>query len=296
MKVVFLGGGYLGYNLSVLLKEKYDVELWGIDSPYTSLSDSFHKVNAFDSEAMKQMALEDAIIVDTVSLVSNDAKSEDEDTILENVKEKYQTLFSVLKEGKVKRFVFFSSGGTVYGKSNAKAKEDDALLPMSLYAKSKVMLENLLKESGLDYLILRLSNPYGGYQLAGKRQGVVPILVRSSLLEEPFHLWTKEDSIRDYFYIDDLANAIHLLIQNDIHHEIVNVGSGKGTSLKEVIDIVESETNKKIQIVHENSDVLIVDSIILDIHKLETLTGYTAKVSLKEGIQQEIQRIKEEIQ
>ena len=82
MKVIFLGGGYLGYNLSKLLEDTYETALWGIDSPYTSLSDSFCKVNAFDEEAMGELDFKDAVIVDTISLVSNDAKSEDADKIL----------------------------------------------------------------------------------------------------------------------------------------------------------------------------------------------------------------------
>ena len=70
MKVIFLGGGYLGYNLSKLLEDTYETALWGIDSPYTSLSDSFCKVNAFDEEAMGELDFKDAVIVDTISLVS----------------------------------------------------------------------------------------------------------------------------------------------------------------------------------------------------------------------------------
>lgn len=86
MKVIFLGGGYLGYNLCKLLENRFETELWGIDSPYTSLTNSFCKVNAFDETAMSSLDFKDAIVVDTISLVSNDAKSEDEDTILENVR------------------------------------------------------------------------------------------------------------------------------------------------------------------------------------------------------------------
>ncbi len=295
MKVIFLGGGYLGYNLSKLLEDTYETALWGIDSPYTSLSDSFCKVNAFDEEAMGELDFKDAVIVDTISLVSNDAKSEDADAILENVRKKYETLIEILKKGQAKQFIFFSSGGTIYGSHKDKVSEEVSTNPETLYAKSKVMLEEILQNSGINYLILRLSNPYGGYQIAGKRQGVIPILIRSALLDEPFHLWASSDSVRDYFYIDDLAKAIDLLIQHNISREIINVGSGTGASLEKVIEIIEEETNSKIEITREDSNVPIVDSIVLDIHKLEKLTGYKPTVSLEEGIKYEIMRIKEEI-
>ncbi len=295
MKIIFLGAGYLGFNLCKILEKNYETELWGIDSPYTSLYDSFVKVNAFDSEALSKLDFKDAIVVDTISLVSSDAKSEDEDTILENVRKKYEILIDTLIKGQVKQYIFFSSGGTVYGSHLENVSEECATSPMTLYAKSKVMLEEMLQKSDINYLILRLSNPYGGYQLAGKRQGVIPILIRSALLDEPFHLWASTESVRDYFYIDDLANAINLLVKNNISKEIVNVGSGSGTSLQTVIDIVEKETNKKIEITREDSNVPIVNSIILNINKLKRLTGYKPIVSLEDGIQKEIDRIKEEI-
>ncbi len=295
MKVIFLGAGYLGYNLCKLLEKEYDTTLWGIDSPYTPLAKSFYKVNAFDEEALLKLDFKDAVVVDTISLVSNDARSEDEETILENVKKKYEILIHTLQKGNVKQFIFFSSGGTIYGSHDEKVREDSSVHPQTLYAKSKVMLEKLLQESGINYLILRLSNPYGGYQIAGKRQGVIPILIRSALLDEPFHLWASSTSVRDYFYIDDLAKAISLLIQNNVQNEIINVGSGIGSSLDEVIHIVEKETGKKIEITREDSNVPIVDSIVLDIEKLNKLTGYKPSVDLEEGIQLEIERIKEEI-
>lgn len=295
MKVIFLGGGYLGYNLCKLLENRFETELWGIDSPYTSLTNSFIKVNAFDEHAMSSLNFKDAIVVDTISLVSNDAKSEDEDTILENVRKKYEILIHTLQKGQVKQFIFFSSGGTIYGSHDDKVSELERVHPETLYAKSKVMLEKLLQDSGINYLILRLSNPYGGYQIAGKRQGVIPILIRSALLDEPFHLWASSKSVRDYFYIDDLANAIELLIKNDIHHEIINVGCGEGASLEQVIDIIEKATDKKIEITREDSNVPIVSSIVLNINKLQELTGYKPSVSLEKGIKYEIDRIKEEI-
>ncbi len=295
MKVIFLGGGYLGYNLCKLLENRFETELWGIDSPYTSLAKSFCKVNAFDEKALSALDFKDAIVVDTISLVSNDAKSEDEETILENVRKKYEILIHTLQKGQVKQFVFFSSGGTIYGSHNDKVSEKEEVHPETLYAKSKVMLEKLLQDSGINYLILRLSNPYGGYQIAGKRQGVIPILIRSALLDEPFHLWASSKSVRDYFYIDDLANAIALLIQHDVHHEVINVGCGEGADLERVIDIIEKETGKKIEITREDSNVPIVNSIVLDINKLEKLTGYKPSVSLETGIKYETNRIKEEI-
>ncbi len=294
MRLIFLGCGYLGFNLSEQLKHDFETELWGIDSPYAPKSDCFRLVDVFDADAMRNMDCRDAVVVDTVSLVGNNASSDDEDGVLSSLKQKYEGLLKGLQEGGAKQFVFFSSGGTVYGNISHPASESDPVHPMSLYARSKVMIEDLLKESGMDYLILRLSNPFGGYQLAGKKQGVIPILIRAALLNEVFTMWIDGHSVRDYFYIDDLAQALRLLLEKDVHREILNVGSGIPTELNEVIAAVEETTGCPVRIRREENNVPMVSAIVLNTEKLQKLTGYSPAVSLAEGIRLETLRIRKE--
>ena len=109
-------------------------------------------------------------------------------------------------------------------------------------------------------------------------------------------MWTDGGSIRDYIYIDDFARALRLLIAKDISCEIVNIASGQGTSLNEVIRTVEEATGRKVPIEHASSQVQVVEAIVLDIGKLKRLTGYEPTVSLNEGIRLETQRIEKEDQ
>lgn len=245
-------------------------------------------------EAMMKQDLCDAVVVDTIGLISNDAKSDDDQLALEPIQEKYQKLFHLLEQKKIRRYVYFSSGGTIYGDSLMPINEQHVINPLTLYAKSKAMLEALLQDSNLDYLILRPANPYGGYQILHKRQGVIPILVQKALIQETFCMWVDGNSIRDYIYIDDFAHALRLLIQKGISNEIVNIASGHGTSLAEVIHIVETSTGKEIPIKYESSSVPVVEAIVLDITKLKQLTGYRQCISLEEGIRREVQRIQKE--
>lgn len=295
MRVIFLGCGYLGYNLYTQLEDSFEVEMWGIDSPYSSRIKNITHVDVYDPFSFSTKNLKDAIVIDTVAYILSVDARKDEEEILSDLKEKYSALLKTLKTGGVKKYIYFSSGGTVYGNSEEPIKEDAILNPNSLYAKSKVMMEEVIETSGLDYLICRLSNPYGGYQIPGKKQGVIPIMVRSALLEEPFPLFTDASNVRDYFYIDDLTKAMRLLLEHDIKNDIVNVGSGNPTTLQELIDIVERITQKKIQIERKDSDVYVVPKNVLDITKLKKLTGFETTVSLEEGIHREVYRIKEEL-
>ena len=294
MRVIILGCGYLGYNLYELLKQRFETELWGIESPYSPLVPEMINVNAFDPGAMAEQNLKDAVVIDAIGLIANNASAENEEEALNRLYIPYSRLITSLKLGGVSRFVFFSSGGTIYGNTDLPISEDHPIAPMSLYARSKAGIEDLIRKSDLPYLILRLSNPYGGYQIAEKKQGVIPILIRRALRNEPFEMYVSGDSVRDYFYISDLGQAVTGLLECGAVNDTVNVGSGQGTSLHEIIRLVQEATGETVSIIQKASEMPVVQSIVLNIDKLKRLTGYEPVVSLREGIAEETLRIKKE--
>lgn len=291
MKIKIIGCGYLGFNINNVLKDKYDCEIWGLKSYYSEKVDNFKEIDIFNSEQLKKEELDDCIIIDCISLVSN---TEEDINILNKVESLYSKLFNVLKEKNIKRYVLLSSGGTIYGDSIKPISETHELNPDSVYAKSKFLLEQLIKKSTLNYLILRPTNPYGGIFEPGKTQGVIGILIKKALLNETFNMWIEETSVRDYIYITDFISAIDHLIKHDVNNDVYNVSSGEGKSLKEVIDAIENTTGKKIEIEKTFLDIPIVHSIVLSNDKLKEKTGFTLKVDFNEGILKEVNRIKEE--
>lgn len=292
MKIKILGCGYLGFNVNQVFKDKYDCEIWGLKNYYSDKAENFKEIDVFDINTLDRENLKDCIIFDCISLISN---TETDDNKLTFIKGKYSLLFRSLKKKGIKRFIMLSSGGTIYGDSYEAISEYHQLNPQSVYAKSKFMLEEMLKESGLNYLILRPTNPYGGILEPDKQQGVISILIKKALKDESFNLWTDEGSIRDYIYISDFVNAVDELIKHNINNEVVNISSGYGASLKEVIDIVEKYTNKKVRINNCDIDVPIIKSIVLSNQKLKDLTDFVIKVNLREGISLEVNRIMEEL-
>ncbi len=295
MKVIFLGCGYLGYNLTSLCTSYFDTVCLGLKSEYSDLLvDKMEIVDVFNQIELDKIDFKGAIVVDTITLVSNLAKPENEQEALKSVLDKYEMLFDILNQKQIETFVMFSSGGTVYGSSEIPVKETSELMPVSFYAKSKVAVEELLQESRLNYLILRVSNPFGGVQSTNKRQGVIPILIEKALTGESFEMWGSSESVRDYIYINDFAMALKKLIENHVQNEVVNIGSGKGTSLSDVIEMIEQEVGKKIRKQVVKSQVNLVDSIILDIMELKRLTGFTPQTSFHEAIKIEVTRVKNE--
>lgn len=296
MKIVFLGCGYLGYNLSEMLKKNHTIQVWGLDSPYSEQSSLFISKNVFEEEESPAQIdfLEEAIVIDTMTLIPSHATSEQEQEDLERLSKKYNSLFARFKKAKIASYYFLSSGGTVYGDCKTSAKETQELNPQSFYARSKVFMEEIIKKSDLDYLILRVGNPYGGFQIVNKKQGVIPVLIEKGLKKESFELWSKKDSSRDYLHIEDMANFINHLIEKKVRNKVLNVGSGIAVNMQELIETVEKETGP-IDVRFAEGHQGLVHQIVLDVEELKKHTGYEIQITLEEGIKKEVQRMKEEL-
>ena len=168
--------------------------------------------------------------------------------------------------------MYFSSGGTVYGNRNDVLPfvETDEMNPISYYGWSKQMMENSIqfmhRTVGLDYLILRPSNPYGhGQNLYGK-QGLVAVAIGKLLKDETIEVWGDGSAVRDYIYVDDLASIFVKLIEENVHNTTLNIGSGRGYSINDVLAFLK--------IVYKNPRPVDVSSMVLDTSRLKELISY----------------------
>lgn len=175
------------------------------------------------------------------------------------------------------RFVYFSSGGTVYGNKNDVYPfvETDMMKPISYYGWSKQMMENSIhfmhRTQGLDYLILRPSNPYGhGQNLYGK-QGLVAVAIGKLLKNEPVEVWGDGSAVRDYIYIDDLAGIFAKLMERDVHNTTLNIGSGRGYSVNDVLAFLKIVSQQDFKIVYQNPRPVDVSNMVLDVRELKKL-------------------------
>ena len=178
------------------------------------------------------------------------------------------------------RFVYFSSGGTVYGNRNdvLPFEESDPMKPISYYGWSKQMMENSIqfmhRTAGLDYLILRPSNPYGhGQNLYGK-QGLVAVAIGKLLKNEPIEVWGDGSAVRDYIYVDDLAKIFVKLIEGDVHNMTLNIGSGRGYSVNDVLAFLKIVSGMDLKIVYQNPRPVDVSNMVLDTTMLRSIISY----------------------
>lgn len=197
------------------------------------------------------------------------------------------SLSGLCSEKEVK-LVYFSSGGTVYGNNGGRPhREDDAREPVSYYGLSKSIIEDLItfehRRSGLDYLIVRPSNAYGPGQKPGGKQGLIAVAAGKAIAGETLQVWGDGSAVRDYIFVDDLTDAVFRLVRQGVSCETVNVGSGKGYPVNEVLSILGSHLDRPLKVEYVDRRNVDVDSIVLDCSRLRSLIDFRP-TGLEDGI------------
>lgn len=188
----------------------------------------------------------------------------------------------------LRRVVFFSSGGTVYGDpQRLPVPEDHPLRPISSYGVVKVAIENYLlmyeKLGTLDPLILRPSNPYGPRQSNAGLQGVIAAFLGKAVRGESARIWGDGEIIRDYLHIDDLI-AFAVSVGLGKKTGVVNVGSGHGHTLNQIVELVRATTGAVLPVEYAPARNYDVAEIVLDISLAQTRFDWRPTISLPEGI------------
>lgn len=228
------------------------------------------------------------VVVHLVSTLIPNSPFENYRDELKNILLPTIDLIHILSEKKVK-FVFLSSGGTVYGESNQRIpfRETDSLKPICYYGESKLFIEQAIKlenrYTGLDYLIVRPSNPYGPAQKLGGVQGFIASVLGKALNGEKIVIWGDGKVVRDYVFVDDLTFALCTLIEANKSGEF-NIGSGKGYSLNEVIEVVNSYLLVPLDVEYTAGRKIDIPFLVLDISKLKNEISFQP-TSLQKGVE-----------
>lgn len=204
-----------------------------------------------------------------------------------------ETLFLLEKcvELGVRKVVFISSGGTVYGRpSQLPVAEDGATDPECSYGITKLMIEKYLslyrQLHGLEYVVVRPSNPYGSRQNPRGIQGAIPVFLGRIARGEPVEIWGDGSVVRDYLFIDDLVDGICRAAFITAGDRIFNLGSGQGLSLNKVLAAIRSVTGREVPVIHKPGRQFDVPAIYLDISRASRQLGWHPVTSLEIGIQQ----------
>lgn len=198
----------------------------------------------------------------------------------------------------VQRYVFLSSGGTVYGRPDAvPIPESAANRPISSHGLTKLTVEKYIEMhgvvDGLEFVILRLSNPFGPGQLFRKAQGLIPAILARHSEGLPVRIIGDGETRRDYIFIDDVVDAIEAAIRSPAAaNSILNIGSGEGRSVNEVVQAIESLLGVALAREHVPARPTDVDVNVLDIAKAAAVLDWTPSTSFAEGLTRTLQPLK----
>lgn len=189
----------------------------------------------------------------------------------------------------VGRVLFISSGGTVYGSSADSASERSPLLPISPYGIGKVAIEHSLQhfalEHGLSSAVLRVANPYGLRADGTLPQfGLIGALLRAAAADGRVTQLGDGSMVRDYLHVDDVVAMASRVIADTAWSGPINVGSGRGRSVREIVELVRGVTGAALPVDERPVPASFVQRIVLDTASFRERFGEVATVPLREGI------------
>lgn len=199
-------------------------------------------------------------------------------------------LLDACVQHQVKKVVFFSSGGAVYGiPKTMPVSEDHPTHPISSYGIVKLAIEKYLylyrHLYGLSYTILRPSNPFGERQNPTGAQGAISVFLGRVAQDLPIVIWGDGKIIRDYLDVEDLANAATKAAVAAAESDVFNISSGHGVSLNELIETIRSVVNRPIQVNYLPARPSDVPAIVLDPRRAHEELGWKPRSSFRDNIE-----------
>lgn len=309
MNILILGAaGFIGTNLTINLAANVEDKITIVDKKidFFSFIKKFSLCNVEIVESSLDENMDYSILKgqDVIyHLVSTNVPSTSNKHISQEIQANVlfsSNLFDACVKFGVKKVVFISSGGTVYGKAtNFPLSENADTKPITSYGLQKLTIEKLLYlynyMYGLNYRIIRLANPYGPYQRPNGVLGAVTTFIYKTLKGEEITVYGDGSIIRDFIYIDDAVRAIVKIVNGENKHKTFNLGCGYGTSIKEVLCEIEKTLGEKMKISYKEGRVVDVPVNYLDISRYEKYYGKLEPISLHEGIIKTAEFMKKEI-
>lgn len=182
---------------------------------------------------------------------------------------------------------YMSSGGTVYGNPGVVPVPESApTRPIGEYGRVRLAAERLLLdglgERGTPVRILRCANVYGGGQPADRGQGAVAVFADRVGSGAEVVLFDEGRAVRDFVHVDDVVDVTSVLLGVG-GDPVLNVGSGRGTSIAELLALVEGRLGRQARVTHRPGRAFDVDRIVLDISRLQQLVAFAPR-DLGEGL------------
>ena len=297
MRCLIIGGaGFIGSNVSNMLAEsgRAVTVLGRASAPLYQLSQKVSYISGDykDVILLRRLLKETDELIDLAyATVPKSSFDDPVSDVLSNLPAGVG-LIQEASTANLKKAVFVSSGGTVYGiAQNLPIREEHPTNPISPYGITKLALEKYILMfvalTGLPAVVVRPGNAYGEYQLAFTGQGFIATAIKSILLRQPVNIFGPNGTIRDYVHVKDIARGIIAALEFGIPGEVYNIGSGIGLNNIQVVKVIEPFARShgypvEIKVLPERG--FDVSANILDSTKLRGISAWHPEMDFDKGI------------
>jgi UDP-glucose 4-epimerase len=200
-------------------------------------------------------------------------------------------LQTVQQLGSKPHIVYFSSGGAVYAPKHDRIpyREADLCAPLSSYGIQKLAAEHYLRLAAykgyLTATIMRVGNAYGTLLSQFRMQGLIGVAINCVVHGRPVRIFGNPNNVRDYVHLEDISRLAVRCAVPQQPFTIVNVGSGVGHSVLNVLKSIEEGLGRSIEVhCDQSSGTWLTDWVVLDIGKAKDDFGWSPVIDLRCGI------------
>lgn len=292
--------GFIGKQLTTKLSQlpELSLNLYGRSEYSTNDEKHFYsQIDLNDTEKLKkQFAHIDFVYYlasESIPATSwNDPKLEVEKNLLPFI-----NFLECISSLNVKKIVFVSSAGTIYGVSNDKLREDSEKMPFSPYGITKLAMEHYLNyfeaRHGLHYDVFRVSNVYGEGQDTAKGLGAINTFLEKIIQDKKIVVFGDGEVIRNYIYIDDVAELLARSVKANINEShIYNLSSNDTLSINQLIAQIKEIVQEKFEVVYQETRKSDNPAIDLDNAKIKKNNPSFKFTELTDGIRNTYSYIK----
>jgi len=303
-KILVSGGaGFIGSNLvDALIQENYEVAV--VDNLATGLKENINPkakffeidISSFPSvdDVFKQFQPEAVFHLAAQASVRKSVEDPGKD-VKTNVIGTVNLLKACQAHG-VKKFIFSSTGGALYGDDASRPTTEEASIsPISPYGLDKLFGEKYIgyfkSNSDLQTVVLRYANVYGPKQNPKGEAGVIAIFADKMLKDEPIMVYGDGSSSRDYVYVGDVVEANLAALKSTVSNAY-NISTGEETSIRELVDKIKKITDSNSQVQFKEGRSGELQASCLDNTRAKLELGWSPKVNLDEGIRKTVEYLK----
>ncbi len=203
-----------------------------------------------------------------------------------------QLIHAIRTAGRKPHLIYLSSGGAVYGSGQTRVPFDEEATcrPSNSYGVQKLAAEQYIRIAAeqeiLNATVLRVGNAYGTPLPEQRMQGLIGVAASLAMAGKPVTVFGNATNVRDYIHLEDLAEMILRAAKPRTSFNLVNVGSGVGHSVNDVLNLVGEACGRPLEILQASTPEAnaLPDWVVLDIQKAFREYGWRPTIDLRSGI------------